>query len=68
MAVAVTNNACSQVDGAIDDTTTAIAIGPEGIFFPQLPAGDWFYGTISNDPIATSQLPEIVKVADAPVR
>jgi len=62
MAVTFTNNACSGLVDAIDDAVTDITIGPEGIFFPQLTAGDWFYGTISNDPILTSQLPEIVKV------
>ena len=62
MPVAVSNNACSQLEGAIDNVVTNVTIGPEGIFFPQLGAGDWFYGTISNDPVLTSQLPEIVKV------
>ena len=62
MAVAFSNNACSGLVSGIDDSTTSITIGPEGVFFPQLIGGDWFYGTISNDPVLTSQLPEIVKV------
>ena len=62
MAVTFSNNACSGLVDAIDEAVTAITIGPEGVFFPQLTAGDWFYGTISNDPVLTSQLPEIVKV------
>lgn len=67
MSVEVTNNACSQLSGGIDDAVTSLTIGPEGVFFPQLTPGNWFWGTISSDPVNTGQLPEIVRVTDVTI-
>ena len=65
MGVKVENNAVAALVSGITDSATTITVDSAGGFFPDVSAsGDYFYGTLCNDPGAPSQLPEIVQVTD----
>ena len=61
MGVKVANNAVAALTVAINGTDTTITVDSGGAFFPDVTAsGDYAYLTLCNDPVLTTQLPEVV--------